>query len=94
MPAYITVNFTPTGTDKDKLQEYGASVPATLSPYSGEYLAKGPSEQLHGDSGFQMQVILVFPTRDQAMAWYHSKEYQALVPLRDAGMKSQFQLIG
>lgn len=92
MPAYITVNFTP--TDKEKLQQYGASVPETLAKYSGEYLAKGPSEQLHGDTGFQMQVILAFPTREQASAWYHSSEYQALVPLRDAGMKAQFQLIG
>lgn len=92
MPAYITVSFTP--TDKEKLQQYGASVPETLAKYSGEYLVKGPSEQLHGDTGFQMQVILVFPTRDQASAWYHSGEYQALVPVRNAGMNSQFQLIG
>jgi len=92
MPAYIIVNFTP--TDKEKLQHYGASVPETLVKYSGEYLVKGPSEQLHGNTGFQMQVILVFPTRDLASAWYNSAEYQALVPFRNAGMNSQFQLIG
>lgn len=92
MPAYITVDFTP--TDKEKLQQYGASVPETLAKYSGEYLVKGLSEQLHGDTSFQMQVILVFPTREQASAWYHSAEYQALVPVRNAGMNSQFRLIG
>lgn len=92
MPAYITVNFTP--IDKEKMQQYGAAVPATLATYSGEYLVKGPVEQLHGDSGFQMQVILVFPNKDLATAWYHSPAYQALLPLRNAGMRSQFQLIG
>lgn len=92
MPAYVTVHFTP--TDKEKLQQYGASVPKTLAKYSGEFLVKGPSEQLHGDTGFQMQVILVFPTRELAQAWYHSDEYQALIPVRDAGMKAKFQLIG
>ncbi|MBC3911266.1 DUF1330 domain-containing protein [Undibacterium umbellatum] len=92
MPAYITVNFTP--VDKEKMQQYGAAVPATLATYSGEYLVKGPAEQLLGNTGFQMQVILVFPTKELATGWYHSPEYQRLVPVRDAGMRSQFQLIG
>jgi uncharacterized protein (DUF1330 family) len=92
MPAYITVNFTP--VDKEKMQQYGAAVPATLATYTGEYLVKGPAEQLLGDTGFQMQVILVFPTKELATGWSQSPEYQALVPIRDAGMRSQFQLIG
>ncbi len=92
MPAYITVNFTP--IDKEKLQQYGAAVPATLAKYSGEYLVKGPAEQLFGDTGFQMQVILVFPSKEMASAWFRSPEYQALLPVREAGMRSQFQLIG
>ncbi len=92
MPAYITVNFTP--TDKEKLQQYGAAVPATLAKFSGEYLVKGVAEKLSGDNDYQMQVILAFPSKDQAAGWYNSPEYQALLPLRDAGMRSQFQLIG
>lgn len=92
MSAYITVNFTP--TNPDKLQQYGAAVPTTLAKYSGEYLVKGPAEQLSGDTGFQMQVILTFPSRDLALAWYRSPEYQALLAVRDAGMRSQFQLTG
>ena len=66
MSAYITVNFTI--KDKEKLQQYGVAVPATLAQYAGEYLAKGASAQLHGDCGFQMQVILVFPSRKDAVA--------------------------
>ena len=92
MPAYITVNFTP--IDKEKMQQYGAAVPATLAAYSGEYLVKGPAEQLLGDTGFQMQVILVFPTKELATGWYHSPEYRALASVRDAGMRAQFQLTG
>lgn len=92
MPAYITVNFTP--TDKEKLQQYVAAVPATLARYSGEFLVRGMLEKLSGDTDYEMQVILAFPTREQAIDWYHSPDYQALIPLRDAGMRSQFQLIG
>jgi uncharacterized protein (DUF1330 family) len=92
MPAYITVDFTP--VDKDSLARYGAAVPATLAMFEGKYLEKGPAEQLLGEATFQMQVILVFPSRELASAWYHSPGYQALVPLRDAGMRSQFRLLG
>lgn len=91
MPAYITVNFTP--TDKEKLQQYIAAVPATLARYSGEILVRGIFETLSGDTDYEMQVILAFPTREQATGWYYSPDYQALIPLRDAGMRSQFQLI-
>jgi uncharacterized protein (DUF1330 family) len=92
MSAYITVDFTP--TDRESLQRYGAAVPATLAKFSGDYLAKGPAEQLLGEPEFQMQVILAFPSRELAAAWYHSPDYQALVPLRDAAMRSQFRLVG
>jgi uncharacterized protein (DUF1330 family) len=91
MPAYIIVGFTPKVTDK--LQQYGANVPTTLAKYSGEILAKGPVEKLQGDFVHQVQVVIAFPNREEALGWYNSDEYQALIPLRDEGMDSQFQLI-
>lgn len=92
MTAYITVGFTP--KDADKLQQYGASVPATLAKFSGEILARGPIEKLQGDFAYKMQVVIAFPCREDALSWYHSEDYQALIPVRDEGMDSQFQIIG
>lgn len=92
MPAYISVNFTP--LDQAKLQQYVAAVPATLAKYGGEFLVKGKFEKLSGDTDYEMQVILAFPSKEQAAGWYGSPDYQALIPLRDAGMRSQFQLVG
>ena len=92
MSAYIIVGFNP--TNPEKLQQYGASVAATLASYKGEVIARGPvAEQLHGSFDYKMQVVLAFPSQEKASAWYHSDEYQALIPVRDAGMESQFQLI-
>ena len=91
MSAYIIIGFT--AKDTDKLQQYGASVPTTLAKYSGEILAKGPVEKLQGDFVHQVQVVITFPNREKALGWYNSDEYQALIPLRDEGMDSQFQLI-
>jgi len=92
MSAYIIVGLTP--KDAEKLQQYGARVPSTLAKYSGEVLIKGKVDQLHGKFDHQVQVILEFPSRDDAYNWYHSEEYQALISTRNLGMDSQFQLIG
>lgn len=92
MSAYMIVGFNP--IDKEKLQQYGAEVLHTLKKFSGEYVAKGPSEAIYGAYPFQMQVILAFPSKDEALSWYQSEDYQAIIPLRDAAMDSQFQLIG
>mgnify|MGYP000037543339 CR=1 FL=1 len=92
MSAYIIVGLTP--QDAEKLQQYGAHVPSTLAKYSGEVLIKGPVEQLHGQFEHKVQVILEFPSRDDAYNWYHSEGYQALITTRNLGMDSQFQLVG
>lgn len=92
MTAYIIVGLTP--KDSEKLQQYGAGVPPTLAKYSGEVLVKGPVEKLHGQFNYKTQVILAFPTRENAYNWYHSHDYQALISTRDQGMDSQFQLLG
>ncbi|MHA7925528.1 MAG: DUF1330 domain-containing protein [Marinobacter sp.] len=91
MSAVIVVGFTP--KDTEKLQQYGASVPPTLAKYSGEILSKGPVQKLHGDFAHKVQVVIVFPSKEKALGWYHSEEYQALISIRDQGMDSQFQLI-
>lgn len=92
MTAYIIVGLTP--KDADELQRYGAKVPSTLAKFSGEVLIKGAVEQLHGEFAHKVQVILMFPSKEHAQNWYNSEEYQALIPTRDQGMDSQFQLIG
>jgi uncharacterized protein (DUF1330 family) len=92
MTAYINVNFTP--LDQEKMQQYGAAVPSTLASFSGKYLVKGRPELLWGESTHSMQVILEFPSKELANAWYHSPEYQALAPLRNAAMSAVFLLVG
>jgi uncharacterized protein (DUF1330 family) len=92
MSALIIVDLTP--TDKEQLSAYSAQASATLIPFGGEFIAKGPIEVLHGDTQFQMKVVIQFPDRDNALNWYHSEAYQKLIPVREQGMQSQFHLIG
>jgi uncharacterized protein (DUF1330 family) len=92
MSTLIIVDLTP--TDTEKLGVYSARAGETLKAYGGEFLAKGPIESLHGDAPFSTKVVIQFPDRDSAVNWYQSDAYQAIIPIRDQGMNSQFHLVG
>jgi len=91
MTTLIIVDLTP--TDSEKLRAYSAQAAATLTPYGGEFLAKGAIEVLHGDASFTTKVVIQFPDRKNAEDWYRSDAYQAIIPTRDQGMDSQFHLL-
>lgn len=92
MSAYIVVGLTP--IDATKLQQYSALAAETLIPFGGSFLAKGPIEALHGDAIQKVKVIITFPDNESASCWYNSDAYQAIIPLRNEAMDSQFHLIG
>ncbi len=92
MSAYVIVGLNP--KNAEKLQAYSAAAGPTIAQYQGEFLVKGPSQQLFGESNYKMQVIIVFPTHSLAETWYNSAEYQALIPLREQAMDAHFQLVG
>jgi uncharacterized protein (DUF1330 family) len=92
MSAYVIAIFTP--QDLDKLREYSALATPTIARYSGEMLVKGQSDILHGNPTDSMTAVIQFPSKELASAWYASAEYQAIISVRDAGMHSQFRLIG
>lgn len=79
--------------NKDKLATYSTEAAKTLITYDGEFLAKGSIVPLHGESTFSTKVIIQFPNKEQALSWYNSPEYQAIIPIREEGMASQFHLI-
>ena len=92
MSAFIVVDMTP--QNSEKLQAYGAAAAATLLQYQGEFVVKGAIESLNGGNHRQNKVIIQFPDKEAALNWYHSAEYQALIPLRDEAMDASFHLVG
>ena len=92
MSALIIIDLSP--TNKEKLSIYSPLAAETLVPYGGEFIAKGSIETLHGSKPYQTKVIIQFPDQDSAVSWYESAAYQALIPIRDQGMESQFHLVG
>jgi uncharacterized protein (DUF1330 family) len=64
------------------------AVPLVLS-FGGKYLMRGTSvEALEGTWDHHRMVILEFPDREAALAWYHSAEYAPLKELRQANSEA------
>jgi uncharacterized protein (DUF1330 family) len=66
----------------DDIVEYLNRIDATLAPYQGRFLIHGgPLTPLEGNwQG--TPVIISFPDRAKAEAWYRSEVYQVILPLR------------
>lgn len=63
---------------------YLAGIDATLAPFGGRFLIHGARpEPLEGDFAGDL-VVIAFPDRVAARAWYESPAYRAILPLRTA----------
>ncbi len=71
---------------------YLESVEATVAPHGGRWLAQGVGDVIEGAWPGSV-VLMEFPDRDAAMAWYNSPEYQAILPLRTRNAVSDIILI-
>ncbi|MBU3006178.1 DUF1330 domain-containing protein [Paraglaciecola arctica] len=91
MKTLVTVDLNP--IDKTTMAEYSQLAAKTLEGYGGQFIAKGPVESLHGESPYTMKAVIEFPDKQSAKSWYTSEAYQAIIPLRNKGMDSQFQLV-
>src|SRR3546814_4917800 len=64
--------------------EYLEKIDATLAPFGGRYIIHGgPKAVLEGDWRGDI-IVVAFPDRAAAAAWYDSPAYQAIKPLRTA----------
>jgi uncharacterized protein (DUF1330 family) len=83
MPAYIVsrINI----INPEAMKQYQAEVGSIIHAFGGKYLMRGTDvEALEGAWEHQRMVILEFPTREAALAWYHSAEYAPLKAQRQA----------
>lgn len=64
--------------DRDTYLKYTALTPATIARHGGRFLTRGePVETVEGGPEFTERMVLIeFPDRDTALAWYHDAEYQ------------------
>lgn len=77
-------------TDPAVYDEYRKQVPAVVTKYGGRFIVRGGRvEALEGGWSPKRFVALEFPSMEQALKWYRSKEYAPLIRLRQEGSRGK-----
>ena len=86
-PAYYISEFEL--TDPDGIKPYSAAVESTFQPFGGKYAVRGGKVvSLEGEPSKRV-IMIVFPSLEQAQAWYASPRYQEIMPIRHKSAKSR-----
>ncbi len=92
MAAYVLAHVDV--TDPVHYEGYRTLVPASLVPFGGRFVVRGPApEVLEGDWDPKRLVIVEFPSVEQARAWWNSPEYAAAKARRQATSTSTLVLL-
>lgn len=92
MAAYILseVEF----LNEARANEYRMRAAASIAAHGGRYLARGAVPTvLEGAETGRRWVMVEFPSRDRAEAWYRSSEYAEALKFRDEALERRLILI-
>lgn len=92
MAAYVIAEVDVKDAEKYKL--YADKAPGVTLPSGGKYLARaGKVESFEGTPPKSRVVIIEFADMAAARAFYYGREYQAIVPLRQAASEGRLFLV-
>ncbi|MCE2493883.1 MAG: DUF1330 domain-containing protein [Alphaproteobacteria bacterium] len=81
-------------TDPETYAEYARLAPGTVIAHGGKYRVRGGrTKSLEGRENSVRNVIIEFPTFEQADTWYYSPEYQAIIPIRQKASESEMFIV-
>jgi uncharacterized protein (DUF1330 family) len=91
MPAYFICTMTI--YDPGTYRKYTALTPATVARYGGKFLTRGDEvTTVEGTAFAERMVILEFPDRATALAWYNDADYQSAAAFRRASSSGRMIL--
>jgi uncharacterized protein (DUF1330 family) len=80
--------------DPERMAGYMKAAPATVEMFGGKYIVRtGNIEVVEGTQHCDRVVVLEFPTREQALAWYNSEAYRPLRDVRWEAAKASIMLM-
>ncbi len=83
MPAYVIVNVEV--LDPTQYEAYKGMAPSSITAHGGRYLVRGgPVDVVEGRWSPRRVVVLEFPSKRQAHAWWNSSEYADAKALRQS----------
>ena len=72
--------------NREEIAEYVSRIDGTLVPYGGRFLVHGAPVTVREGEWPGRVVVLEFPDRASANAWYDSPAYREILPLRTANV--------
>jgi uncharacterized protein (DUF1330 family) len=81
-------------TDEAGYADYAREAPATVESFGGRYLVRGGNgRSIAGEAPSRRTVILEFPSRQAALAWHESADYQRILRIRERASTSRVYLV-
>ena len=87
MPTYAVAHMRQV-TMGPAIVEYLERIDATLAPFGGRFLVHGGRVEVVEGTWPGHLIVIEFPDRARADAWYHSGAYQEIVALRTDNSRS------
>lgn len=92
VPAYAVARLHDVAMGPD-IVAYLQGIDATLAPFGGRFLIHGgPVDSLEGAWSGDL-IMIAFPDKARARAWYDSPAYRAILPLRTGHSRGDVILI-
>ena len=79
MPAYIIGRINV--TNPEDYAKYASQTVALAEQAGGRFLVKGGAQEIVEGQAPDRHVIIEFPDRATALAWYNSDAYRAILPI-------------
>lgn len=80
--------------DEARYQIYKDRVAPNIAAAGGKYLVRGgDAKLLEGELPASRTVILEFPSRQAALAWYQSEEYAVIKKLREGVAQATIYIV-
>jgi uncharacterized protein (DUF1330 family) len=73
--------------------EYLQRIDATLAPFGGRFIVHGGAVEVLEGSWPGHLIVIEFPDRGRANAWYNSQAYQQIVALRTDNSQSDVVVV-
>lgn len=93
MSAFVLVEVTI--EDPEVYEEYKKLTPATVEAFGGKFVIRGnPVQVMEGEWKYDRLVMLEFPSKEIALEWYHSENYQKAKKIREKVSFANFFIVG
>ena len=80
-------------TNKEKLKEYAIKAKVAVEKYEGKFLIRGGESTIKEGDKSPRTVVIEFPSYNEAITFYQSKEYQDAHSILKGHVERQFQLV-